>query len=272
MSLHTRILVLLAGAGLHAAVAAADVVPLSFVNGLPFARVTVGATSSHMMIDSGGALGLSLPEATIRQAGSVSLLDRSTAFRDLHGKVYEVKNLVARDVVVGTTVLAPVEGQVHVEWGGAPEGPEAELTRARKTGAIGLAAFGGRPLLFDYTRKTLSIYAPGEPLGEGWQVLRLEYGKEGPHVRLVVKGKPLKFVLDTGAQVNLLDAASLPDEGRELGEVTDGAGRPLGSLTAERVKLGGAPFDGILGAPFFQRHRVLFDLPGQRLLLAPSAP
>jgi len=278
MPLHTRVLVFLAGASLHAAATAADLVPLRFVNGLPFVNVAIGAASSQMMFDSGGALAISLPESTVRQSGSVTLLDRTTKFRDLHGKVYEVKNLVANRVVVGRTELAPVEGQVHVDWGGAPEGPEAELTKARRHGAIGLAAFGQRPLMFDYGRQTLSIYAPGEALGAGWQALRLDYGKEGPNVRLVVNGKPLTFVLDTGAQVNLVDAGSLPgDAGEpgsfaELGEVSDSAGTPLGSLTAQRVQLKGAPFDGILGAPFFQRHRVLFDLAGQRLLIAPTAP
>ena len=278
MSLRTRVLVFLAGASLHATAAAADVVPLRFVNGLPFVPVAIGAASLHMMFDSGGALGISVPASTVGQAGSVTLRDRTTTFRDLHGKVYEVKQLVADRVVVGRTALAPVEGQVHVDWGGAPEGPEAELTKARQHGAIGLAAFGQRPLMFDYRRGTLSIYAPGESLGEGWQALRLDYGKEGPNVRLVVNGKPLKFVLDTGAQVNLVDAGSLPGEAgepgtfAELGEVRDSAGNPLGSLAAQRVQLKGAPFDGILGAPFFQRHRVLFDLAGRRLLIAPMAP
>jgi hypothetical protein len=278
MSLHTRVLVFLAGASLNAAAMAADLVPLRFVNGLPFVTVAIGAASSQMMFDSGGALGISLPESTVRQAGSVTLLERTTKFGDLHGKVYEVKKLVADRVVVGRTALAPVEGQVHVDWGGAPEGPDAELTRARQHGAIGLAAFGARPLMFDYGRGTLSIYAPSEAFGAGWQTLHLDYGKEGPNVRLVVNGKPLKFVLDTGAQVNLVDAGSLPgDPGEpgtfaELGEVSDSTGKPLGSLTAQRVQLKGAPFDGILGAPFFQRHRVLFDLAGQRLLIAPMAP
>lgn len=278
MSFRTRILVFLAGASLHAAGMAADLVPLRFLNGLPFVDVAIGAASSRMMFDSGGALGISLPESTIGQSGSVTLLDQTVTSRDLHGKVYEVKKLVANRVVVGRTALAPVEGQVHVDWGGAPEGPEAELTKARQYGAIGLAAFGQRPLMFDYRRGMLSIYAAGESLGEGWQALRLDYGKEGPNVRLVVHGRPLKFVLDTGARVNLVDAGSLPgDAGEpgtfaELGEVSDGAGSPLGGLTAQRVQLKGAPFDGILGAPFFQRHRVLFDLAGRRLLIAPMAP
>ena len=70
----------------------------------------------------------------------------------------------------------------------------------------------------------------------------------------------------------LVCLAGEPGTFAELGEVRDSAGNPLGSLAAQRVQLKGAPFDGILGAPFFQRYRVLFDLAGQRLLIAPSLP
>ena len=96
--------------------------------------------------------------------------------------------------------------------------------------------------------------------------------------------RTLKFVLDTGTPVNLVNAQHLavasiacrkpasgkPDcDPRSLGNVRDSDGHSLGELKAERVKLGGAPFDGLLGAPFFHEHRVLFDLPGHRLLISP---
>jgi len=278
-----RTLLLLAGTVLHAAALAADVVPLTFINNIPFVTVTVGAVSSRLMIDSGGALGLSLPEKTISQSGAVTLLDQKTKFADLHGKVYEVRNFIANPVVVGKSGLGPVDGRVHVQWGGEAEGREAELTKARAAGAIGLAAFGRRPLMFDYRLGTLEIHAPGEgPQADqqDWQALHLEYGKEGPNVALTVDGKALKFVLDTGAQVNLVDstavsrcppktATSRDCDPRDLGQVQDSAGRSLGRLAAERVSLTGAPFDGILGAPFFERYRVLIDLSTHRLLISP---
>jgi len=284
-----RTLLFLAGTVLHAAAMAADVVPLTFINNIPFVTVTVGAVSSRLMIDSGGALGLSLPEKTISQSGAVTLLDQKTKFADLQGKVYEVRNFIADPVVVGKSGLGPVDGRVHVQWGGAAEGLEAELTKARGAGAIGLAAFGRRPLMFDYRLRTLAMYAPGEgPQADqqDWQALRLEYGKEGPNVALTVNGKALKFVLDTGAQVNLVNAQSMAPgttasrclpktadtrdcDPRDLGQVQDSAGRSLGRLAAERVSLAGAPFDGILGAPFFERYRVLIDLSSHRLLISP---
>jgi len=285
----SRTVVLLAGAILHLTASAADVVPLTFVNGLPFATVRIGAVASQLMIDSGGSLSISIPEKTIKESGAVRLLEQKTKFRDLKGQVYEVQNFVADQVTLGATKLGPINGQVHVQWGGAPEGPEAELTKARQAGAIGLAAFGKRPVMFDYQFATLSVYEPGErPQAgqQGWQALRLESGKIGPNVTLIVNGKPLKFVLDTGAQVNLVNNKSLVPvateslcqpaakganncDPRELGAVQDSSGQSLGTLRAERIDLNGAPFDGILGAPFFQSHKVLFDLAADRLLISP---
>jgi hypothetical protein len=286
----SRTAVLVAGALLHLTASAVDVVPLTFVNGLPFAMVKIGAVASRLMIDSGGSLTISIPEKTIKESGAIRLLEQKTKFRDLKGQVYEVQNFVADQVTLGSTKLGPINGQVHVQWGGAPEGPEAELTKARQAGAIGLAAFGKRPVMFDYQLATLSLYELGErPQAgqQGWQALRLESGKIGPNVTLIVNGKPLKFVLDTGAQVNLVNSKSLLPvaakflcqpapkgadncDPRELGAVQDSSGQSLGKLKAERIDLNGAPFDGILGAPFFQSHKVLFDLAADRLLISPS--
>jgi hypothetical protein len=286
----SRTAVLLAGAFLHFAASAADVVPLTFVNGLPFATVKIGAVASRLMIDTGGSLSVSIPEQTIKESGAIRLLEQKTKFRDLQGQVHEVQNFVADQVTLGATKLGPINGQVHVQWGGAPEGPEAELTNARQTGAIGLAAFGKRPVMFDYQLATLSLYELGErPQAgqQGWQALRLESGKIGPNVTLIVNGKPLKFVLDTGAQVNLVNNKSLVPvaaesfcqpapkgadncDPRDLGAVHDSNGQSLRNLKAERIDLNGAPFDGILGAPFFQSHKVLFDLAADRLLISPS--
>lgn len=283
-----RIAGMLAGVLLHSVASAADVVPLTFVNSLPFVTVKIGAATTRLMVDSGGSLGMSIPTETIEESGSVTLLDQKTRFRDLQGQVYEVLNLVAKQVSIGNTELGPTEGQVHVQWGGAPEGPDAELTKARQAGAIGLAAFGNRPILLDYRQGTLLIYGPGDApptTQQDWRTLRLESGKIGPNITVNVDGKPLRFVLDTGAQINLINEKSLasttadsachrPTSGgeqcdpRALGMVLDSNGHSLGPIMAQRVDLNGAPFDGILGAPFFQSRKVLFDLASGRLLIS----
>ncbi|WP_426343892.1 hypothetical protein ACN9MU_30655 [Pseudoduganella sp. R-32] len=254
------------------AVAAPDVIPVELINGLPFINVAVGAASTRAMFDSGGKLGISLPAAVIEKAGTVKVLDEKKKFKDIHGNVYEVPRLLAEKVIVGSTLLAPVAGQAHTTWGGAPEGPEAELTRAREGGAIGLEAFANFPLLFDYKRRTMSILDAEQAALLGtpeWRSLDLRYGGEGPVVTLVAGGKQLKFVLDTGAQVNLVKRG-LACNTAQACELRDISGSLMLDMKVYHTNLDGAPFDGILGAPFFRGHRVVFDVKGGKLYVAPN--
>ena len=256
---------------LHPATAA-DVVPLEFINGIPFLGVTVGAASSRMMFDSGGRLGISLPAEIIENSGTVQVLDEKQKFRDLQGNVYEVPKVMASRIIVGTTLLAPVKGRVHTQWGGAPEGPEAELTKARAGGSIGLEAFANFPLMFDYRQRTLSILDAGQlaELGQPkWRALDLQYDGAGPLVTLVAEGKRLKFVLDTGAQLNLLKVGAACDT-NQVCPLRDISGTLNFDTKIYRTQMNGAPFDGILGAPFFRSHRVVFDLKGNKLYVAPN--
>lgn len=271
--MRTFLSLILAAAFSQHAVAAPDVVPLEFINGIPFLKVSVGAASTRMMFDSGGRLGISIPAATIEQAGSVRVLEEKLRFQDLQGKSYEVPRVMAEKVVVGSTLLAPIKGQVHTQWGGAAEGPEAELTKARAGGAIGMQAFANFPLLFDYKQGTMSILSTEDVSDmdlSKWRTLDLQYDGKGPVVILVAEGKQLKFVLDTGAQVNMIKLGAACDANQAC-ELRDISGTLNFNMKIHRIKLDGAPFDGILGAPFFRSHRVVFDLKGKKLLIAPIA-
>ncbi|WP_156895727.1 hypothetical protein [Massilia putida] len=263
-----------------------DNIPIHFINGLPFFAVNIGTVRTEMMFDSGGPLGISVPESTIARSGSVTLLPETAKFRDIHGKVYEVPMLMAKDVVIGNTILPPIKGRVHVQWGGTPDDADDALTRARKSGAFGLAAFGERPIMLDYAHATMTIYPAGQgpqPSDAHWHALHLEFGKEGPYVILFVAGKPLKFVLDTGTPSTIVKIETLRsvtsgrcDTGVDakncdpdlLTDVRDSSGHQLGALHAHPVSLGGAPFDGLLGASFFSGRRVVFDVVAHRLLIA----
>lgn len=275
LRIRTGALAVLALLACPAGAAEPDTVPLHFIGGLPFVGVRVGTVQSDMLFDSGGPLSISLPERAAAASGTVTLLDDKAKFRDILGKVHEVPTLVAKDIVIGRTSLPPVRGRIHVQWGGAPEGPDAPLTRAREAGAVGLGVFGDRPVLLDYARGTMTIFAPGagpQPGDAGWQALRLDFGKIGPTVMLDVAGKSLKFVLDTGSPVTLVKPDSLPAgcDPCLLPDVRDDSGHPLGTLPVRAAALGAVPFDGLLGAPFFSSRRVVFDVAAHRLLV--SAP
>ena len=237
----------------QAGAAEQDNIPIHFIDDLPFVELTVGAVRTEMMFDSGGPLSISIPKSTVVTSGSVTLLPETAKFRDVQGKVFEVPMLMAKDIVIGHTILPPVKGRIHVQWGGTPEGADAALTHARESGAFGLAAFGDRPVMLDYAHATMTVYAPGEgpqPDDAGWHALPLEFGKEGPYVMLIVACKPLKFGLDTGTPFTLVKTDSLPSamNGRcdlgasgknctndSLTDVRDGSGYKLGERDAHPV-------------------------------------
>lgn len=251
-----------------------DRIPLEFTSGIPFVQVTVGAAApERMMFDSGGMIGISVPQPTIERSGSVKVLEEKERFSDLQGQVHEVSKLVAQDVFVGKTRFPAVDGQVDTHWGG--ENNDAKLAEALQGGVIGLDMFAARPLMLDYKRRTMSIYAAGQESSadwKNWRSLPLGYGKDGPYLTLRVAGKPKKFVLDTGAQVNLIDAGKFQCASQcprpRLSALADTGGKALLKQDAELVDLAGAPFDGILGAPFFRSYRAVFDVAGGKLHIA----
>ena len=272
-----------------------SVVPLTFVQKIPFVRVAIGSTEAELMFDSGGKLGITLPMDVIKRAGSVKILDHKSKHGDAAGNVYEVPDILASEVSVGGVQLASsIMGSVHYEWGldvssGVSHEPD-ELKSKRANGSIGLEAFNGKPLLFDYAHRELKIYRTGDlpnVSDPGWRALALEYGPQGPQVILTIGGRPQKFILDTGANTSLLmpsalDAARFPDICKNMPKgsnycghmdftgVMNQAGDDIGDLAVELIEMKGVPFDGLLGADFFQSHLVLFDITNRRLWIKKS--
>jgi hypothetical protein len=267
------------------------VVPLGFIKGIPFVKVVVGSTASELMFDSGGQLGLTLPRGVIEHAGTVKMLGHRSKHGDAAGNVYEVEDILAADVSVGGVRLPPVKGTEHFHWGLESSSGDAglpdELNNAREKGMIGVDAFAGRPLLFDYARRELTIYEAGDMpdvKAPGWQSLVLEYGRQGPQVILVFGGKRTRLVLDTGAMASILtpdalDAAAFPDLCKNMPEGGNYCGRMdfpdvhgedggrIGALAVELVRMTGVPFDGLLGADFFASHLVFIDIANHRVWL-----
>lgn len=263
--------------------ASTTVIPLRFIQKIPFVQVVVGDASADLMFDSGGQLGITLQADLIKQAGSVTLLEHKTKHGDASGNVYEVQDMIASKVLVGNLSLGQVKGSVHYDWGlGASSdnaGQLSELKEARKTGTIGLAAFAPRPLLIDFAHRELTVYQPGgmpDLNTPGWRSLALKYDEVGPQVVLTLLGRPTKFILDTGATNSFLEPGSLDPEKfptlckdkpegsnycghMDLLDIQDQNKMPIGVLPVELVEMKGVPFDGLLGADFFVSHFVFID-------------
>jgi len=260
--------------------------PLNFLRGIPFIAVTVGAVETELMFDSGGKLGLTLPDDIIQRSGSVKVLAHKSKFGDAAGNVYEVADLLADKVyVAGVSLSTPIAGRAHYSWGlnissGDAEAPD-DLTRKQLNGAIGLEAFDGRALLFDYAHRQLGIYQPGQLpdlSASGWQVFDLKYDNEGPQITLNSAGKSLHFILDTGANLSTLKPSAINDAdacsktaelsycgARELTDLQALGGQRLAAQKFVMVEMKEVTFDGILGGDFFSKYLVLFDLAHRKL-------
>lgn len=260
---------------------------LSFVRGIPFVPVTVGAVKTELMFDSGGRLGITLPDDLIKRSGSVRVLEHKSKHGDAAGHVYEVADIVADEVsVAGVPLAKPVAGSVHYSWGlnvssgnaGAPD----DLSRKQANGTIGLQAFENQALLFDYAHQQLGIYPPGQLpdlAAAGWESLDLKYDNEGPSIVLKSAEKPLQFVLDTGGNASLIKPSSINYSHRcshgasesaycgskQMKDLKTLGGKRFGQQKFELVEMKGVSFDGILGADFFSRYLVIFDLAHHKL-------
>ncbi len=264
-----------------------SLLPLNFVHGIPFVAVSVGGIETELMFDSGGKLGITLANDLIQRSGSVEVLEHKSKRGDSAGRVYEVSDILARKVsVAGVPLAEPIAGSVHYDWGlnissdngGAP----VDLTRKQANGAIGLEAFEGRALLFDYAQRRLGIYPTGflpDLAAVGWQAIDLKYDNEGPQITLKWEGRPLRLVLDTGANVSILKPSALKSKHTcsksksELAYCGEKEFRNLKTLNGKGlrtqkfilVEMRGVTFDGILGGDFFAHHLVVFDLVHRKL-------
>ena len=144
------------------------------------------------------------------------------------------------------------------------------------------------PFDVDYAGATCTFHRAAPPM-DGVRIPATDFLKT-PIVEATVAGRPVRLIVDTGAQFGYL-AASLV-EGRRPLETRADFHPTLGDFTTEvhqvTIELGGlpvslpfgvmpptleamlAPIDtqGVIGTDLFRQFRTLFNLPGGELILA----
>lgn len=270
-----------AGAGLLAALALSAhaegrKVPVTMIDGLPVIAVQLGAVKVDFLLDTGGQIGITVPDPLITGATKVALSGGEQKMTDAAGHVYLVRKVVAQSVRVGDAELGPVDGLVNYQWGlsvgkeGAPE--------VTKKGVIGLKALAIKNVLFDIAAGSVSLYDRGTqgPDVSGWKRAKFEYDARGVVLRIVVNGVGAAMSLDTAAtnsmirkDAKLFSKTRSPCVGKKpdasfCGMATlkvdaEGQEPGVGSIEAAVVQMGAVPFDGLLGIDFFQSRRVYLD-------------
>lgn len=270
-----------------ASLASPTVIPVKIADdlGVPFIRVTLGTVKADLMLDTGGQIGITVPETLITPTTGVFLTGRQERRTDVTGKIFHVRQLIAPDVYLDTAKLGPVAGALHYDWGlRINDDDRMPAPESLKAGVIGLGALSSRNMLLDMAQQRLLLYERGgmeRPDLSSWQHVPFVYDYEGIVITLHADGVPIRFSLDTGASTSILrdDAAIFtqrpsPCAGKQAEDTHCGIwrltrpeshGMPLDDLDVLVVPMASVPFDGLIGMDFLGSHKVFIDFDTQTL-------
>ena len=261
--------------------AAAEKIPLRFIDTLPVVQVQLGDVKADFLLDTGGQIGITVPAPLINGATKVTVRDEFQKTGDAAGHTFSAQKLTAASVALGSAQLGPVDGLVHYKWG-LSVGPESAPAVTKK-GVIGLKAFASKNLLLDVPNGSMTLYDKGgkdAPDVTGWLMAPFEYDARGVVVKLMVNGVPAAMSLDSAATTSMIrkDGAIFTKtktpckKGKEepfCGMLTlpsiDSGGSSFGRLTVAVVQMGGVPFDGLLGIDFLRIRTVYLDFDAHKL-------
>jgi hypothetical protein len=266
---------------------AADVVPVRFIDGLPVIEAQLGAIRAEFLLDTGGQIGITVPQPLINGATGVQLGAERRLLSDAAGNTYTVQSLVATSLRLGTTELGPIDGDVNFQWGlSFGPGDEPEVT---KLGAVGFDALSARNVLLDLGARRIVLFDKGgsDRLDTtGWQSVPFTYDDAGIVIQIAVDGAKASMSLDTGASISalrkdakLFGSTTSPCRGKPPATLFCGVKRlnrvragsvNLGHLDVGVLEMNGVPFDGILGIDFFLARKVFIDVDANEIFIQPG--
>ena len=234
------------------------VVPVAIRHALPDVDVDVDGARLALMIDTGAFAGISLhPSAAARTPG-LRFTGSTRRFSDARGNVHVARRFVAREIAIGAFRVRDVEGQELVF--------DEDFAPPNRTGYVGRDLLSRRRLLFDDDAGTLALLA-GAPRGDelalrAREPIPMDESDVGLTVEALVDGRPARFVIDSGSTHSVRRAARGDGRASVHRVVLGGV-----ALAIELVDVDAGPpgVDGILGRSFFERRRVLLDIPGRKL-------
>jgi hypothetical protein len=261
-------------------------------NGLIFVKASIGNSEPlDMLLDSGSAH-TTLDEAVARKLGlDLSMKARSTGVNGIE-EISVLKDQTLRSS--GVEVAEPLVVSYPLDF-------LAKRLGHRVDGIIGVEIFRKYVIEIDYAGRSLRIVEPGafSGAGAGESVpvtyqgrLALVAGSVTPFGRAPIE---TRFLLDTGAAAanvafwkDFVEKHDLASGVHALADVQAtgfGGSHPAKEGRAQAIRIGGitiadpmirlndvsygeaSVYSGNLGASFFTRFKVIFDLPHDRLIL-----
>lgn len=256
-------------------------VPVATMDGLPVLTVKLGSIKADFLLDTGGAVAITVPKPLIVASTGVAELPETQKVTDASGQVQEIHKVRVESASLGDVQLGTLDGLVNYRWGLNVSGQDdPEVT---KKGIVSLRAFDKHGVLFDLGKGSLTIMRAGErpQIDSSWASAPFAYDKRGLVVKLEANGAVADVVLDSAATSSLLkkEAPVLkgannackgkPKDAPVCGATTFKAasigGGKLPKSEFGVVAMGPLPFDGLLGIDFFMEHAIYLDFEGGRM-------
>lgn len=232
--------------------------PVRFAFNLPVVDVRIGGSTVPVVVDTGSNGTIWLAPEAARRVG-VKFTGASSCYYDAHGNKFSARSYVIPECSLDGIQLREVEGR---EFASAAEGdPKIQ-------GIIGLGVLRHFCVIFDWPHAAMELSTGGLSGREKFRSVPMRWTGYGIVTPAGVDGGEFSFVWDTGASVSILKIGRVAEsllrkhEGHLLypAQRVRIAQADLGSLDFVVQDLDQPPGDGIVGANFFMRHRVLLDL------------
>lgn len=232
--------------------------PVRFAFNLPVVDVRIGGFTVPVVVDTGSNGTIWLAPEAARRVG-VKFTGASSCYYDAHGNKFSARSYVIPECSLDGIQLREVEGR---EFASAAEGdPKIQ-------GIIGLGVLRHFCVIFDWPHAAMELSTGGLSGRDKFRTVPMRWTSYGIETHMAIDGTEFEFIWDTGASASILKFGRVAERllARRERHLIYAPGRTqigafsLGPLDFYVKDLEQPPGDGIIGANFFMKHRILLDL------------
>lgn len=216
-----------------------------------------GITIKRLLIDTGSSGGLNLSEKVIQTLpGTPARFLKTKKYTDAYGGIRQTNIYEVPELMIDGIRQQKVRLIAFKPWGKMDEHQKAFPIN----GVIGLDTFGDKVLHIDLQKMNLSIsdsFIPEQTaLWEKLSINRTDYGAE---INAIGEGgRPLRLVIDTGANRSVIFNKNTDVESAEVTEVVAGKNLVIPALKMTMNAPALADIDGFVGCDFIKnKHLVI---------------
>ncbi|MCT8349815.1 hypothetical protein LGZ99_22075 [Photorhabdus temperata] len=258
-------------------------------NGLPIVDVTISNRYHTLMLDTGSSKGLHLYsyeiEKLLSEPDLISMEKQANIkLSDLSGRIFTVSRWMISELLISNISFNNIELVNLIPWGlsigDTRKDPESEV--------IGLGAFKEQMVLLDFKDNKLQILTNQHYDMTSWHSYYFNLTQSGISLRAEINGIPLNIILDTAATHSIIFYNSVPNDTKfKSCKLIDKTASNLDyntvsvdlndsrrdkkniiSIVINQNMPKDIDFDGLLGMDFLRGHKIILDMPNEKLYLS----